>query len=86
MLTIRETLNRIKWASPLGLSDCEIVIVHRGAPNDLKIIKGVAIRDIAPRAMIIEEGKGEETVIPYHRIRIISKGGIVLWQKKPRGR
>jgi len=84
MPTIRETLNRIKWASPSGLSDCEIVIVHRGVPGDLKTIKGSTIKDVAPRAMLIEE-KGEEIVIPYHRIRVIRKGSMVVWEKKSRG-
>ena len=84
MPTIRETLNRIKWASPSGLSDCEIVIVHRGVPGDLKTIKGSTIKDVAPRAMLIEE-KGEEIVIPYLRIRVIRKGSMVVWEKKSRG-
>lgn len=74
-------MNKIKWSSQGGLGDCEIVITHRGAPGDLKVIRGGSIRDIAPRALIIDEG-GEEVIIPYHRIKVIKKGELVLWQSR----
>ncbi|MBU2617788.1 MAG: DUF504 domain-containing protein [Euryarchaeota archaeon] len=35
----REILNEIKWRG-LDLSRCEIYYVHRGAPNDTKIVRG----------------------------------------------
>jgi len=79
--TIRDILNKIKWSLDGGLSDCEIVIEHRGAPGNLKVIKGGNIRDIAPRALIVQE-EGEEVIIPFHRIREIRKGKAVLWSKK----
>ena len=83
MPTIRDVLNKIKWSQG-GLHACEITITHRGAPDDLKIIRGDCIRDIAPRALIIEEG-GEEVIIPYHRIRVIKKGGLVIWRSRRQG-
>jgi len=81
MPTIRDLLNKMKWTSDKGLEDCEIVIVHRGAPGDVKTIKGTAIKDIAPRAIIVEED-GEEVVIPYHRVKVIRRGNVLLWQKR----
>jgi len=81
MPTIRCLLNKIKWTSDKGLDDCEIVIVHRGAPGDLKVIKGINVKDIAPRAIICEED-AEEVVIPYHRVMAIRRGHEVLWEKK----
>lgn len=84
MPTIRDILNRLKWSSQGGLSDCEIEILHRGAPNDRKVIKGINIKDIAPRAIVYQENADEgEVIIPYHRVRAIHKGAQVLWQKKP---
>jgi uncharacterized protein (UPF0248 family) len=83
MSTIRDILNKLKWSSSGGLSDCEIEILHRGAPNDRKVIKGINIKDIAPRAIVYQEGADEEyVVIPYHRVRAIRKGSDALWQKK----
>jgi len=85
MVTIRDLLNREKWASDAGLGSLEVVILHRGAPGDLKVIKGESIADVAPRAMIVRE-EGEETVIPYHRVRIIRRGDTVIWRRVPKGK
>ncbi|MDI6640135.1 MAG: RNA repair domain-containing protein [Methanocellales archaeon] len=41
----RELLNEIKWRG-LDLSRCEIYYVHRGAPNDTKIVRGNEIEEI----------------------------------------
>lgn len=85
MVTIRDVLNREKWASRGGLRDVEVVILHRGAPGDTKIISGSSITDVAPRAMVVQEG-GEETVIPYHRVRIIRRGDTIIWQRSAKGK
>ncbi|MDH5807211.1 MAG: DUF504 domain-containing protein [Candidatus Methanomethylicaceae archaeon] len=74
MKTIRDILNKIKWTS--GLEGIEIIIIHRGAPNNEKIIKGEEIKDIAPRAIICEN-----LIIPYHRVICIKKNGIEIWRK-----
>jgi hypothetical protein len=84
MSTIRDILNKLKWSSPEGLSDCEIEILHRGAPKDRKVIKGINIKDIAPRAIVYQDVAEDSVVIPYHRVRVIRKGSDVLWQKKGR--
>lgn len=80
MATIRDLLNREKWASKTGLEGLEVAILHRGAPGDMKVIRGESIADIAPRAMLVREG-GEDTLIPYHRVRIIRRGDTVIWRR-----
>ncbi|MCS7097770.1 MAG: DUF504 domain-containing protein [Candidatus Methanomethyliaceae archaeon] len=75
MKTIRDVLNKIKWTS--GLNGVEIIIIHRGNPNNMKIIKGEEIIDIAPRAIICENA-----IIPYHRVICIKKDGLEVWRKK----
>ncbi len=80
MPTIRAVLNRLKWSTEGGLSDCEVFILHRGAPGNLRSIQGRCIKDVAPRALICEED-GEETLIPYHRVRLIKKGAKTVWAK-----
>ena len=84
MTTIREMLNRIKWSSEGGLSGYGIVIVHRGAPCDRRVIRGEDVTDIAPRALICSEG-GEEVVIPYHRVVALIRDGRVVWDRRVRG-
>lgn len=41
----REILNEIKWRG-LDLSRCKIWYIHRGAPNDTKIVRGDEIEEI----------------------------------------
>jgi hypothetical protein len=83
MVTIRDILNREKWASKTGLTGLAVEVLHRGAPGDTKVIKGESIADIAPRAMLVRE-EGEDTAIPYHRVRIIRRGDTVIWRKAPK--
>lgn len=83
MVTIRDILNREKWVSKAGLAGLEVEILHRGAPRDTKVIRGESVADVAPRAMLVRED-GEDTVIPYHRVRIIRRGDTVIWRKAPK--
>ncbi|MDH7556017.1 MAG: DUF504 domain-containing protein [Candidatus Methanosuratincola sp.] len=80
MTTIREMLNRIKWSCEGGLVGYGIVIVHRGAPGNRRVIRGEDVTDIAPRALICIEG-GEEVVIPYHRVVALIRDGRVVWDR-----
>ena len=82
MPTIREVLNKIKW-SQCKLDRTQITITHRGAPGNVKVIRGSSVKDVAPRALLIEEG-GEEVIIPYHRIKAIQIGEETIWKKRGR--
>lgn len=81
MPTIREMLNKIKWSEKGGLAGLEIVILHRGAPGNRRVIRGEDIIDIAPRAIICSEGGGE-VIIPYHRILSLIKDGKEVWSRR----
>jgi uncharacterized protein (UPF0248 family) len=85
MATIRDALNREKWTSKAGLNGLEVVILHRGVPGNMKVIKGASITDVAPRALIVLEGE-EESLIPYHRVRIIRRGKTIIWQRVLKGK
>lgn len=96
MSTIRAILNREKWASGRGLDDVEVVIVHRGAPRNVRVIRGRDIRDIAPRALICVDGAStggscdgsgsdEVVVIPFHRILLIRRGSQTIWKSRRTG-
>ncbi|MGC8935765.1 MAG: DUF504 domain-containing protein [Candidatus Methanomethylicaceae archaeon] len=76
MPTIRDVLNKIRWTSKDGLTGVEVVILHRGAPDDRKVIRGEEIRDVAPRAIICED-----VVIPYHRVLCIRRGEEIIWRR-----
>jgi len=74
MATPRDILNEYKWKNGYKIEDLEIWYIHRGAPNDTKIISGKDILEVDKSFM-----KTTSAMIPYHRIfKIIYKEQIVF--------
>jgi uncharacterized protein (UPF0248 family) len=70
----REILNELKWRQDYDLKQAKIWYIHRGAPNNTKIISG---RDVIK----LEKSFMKTTIamIPYHRIfKIIYEDKIVF--------
>ena len=59
----RDILNELKWKQEYDISRAEIWYVHRGAPNDTKIIFGKDIVKLEKSFM-----QTTTSMIPYHRI------------------
>ena len=76
----REILNRLKWHER-KLGEAIITIVHRGAPGDLKRIKGELIKELGKGFMAVEQPEGE-VYIPYHRIVKIEVKNRTIWERK----
>ncbi len=74
-MTPREILNKLKWTQ--DIKKAEIWYLHRGAPNDTKIISGNAILGLG-RSFF----ETEESSIPYHRIKKIFYNGELVWERK----
>lgn len=75
--TPRDILNELKWRNHCDLAFAEIWYVHRGAPNDTKIISGADIVNLEKSFM-----QTTTAMIPYHRIfKIIYKGNIIFTRK-----
>jgi uncharacterized protein (UPF0248 family) len=69
----RIVLNELKWKKDINLDVAEIWYVHRGAPNDTKIITGKDIIKLEKSFM-----HTISAMIPYHRIfKIVYQGKIV---------
>jgi len=69
---LRGLLNEIKWTK--DLEKVEIWYVHRGAPNDTKILSGKDIVTIGKSFFDTANAS-----IPYHRIfKIVYEGKIVF--------
>ncbi|MCZ7393304.1 MAG: RNA repair domain-containing protein [Candidatus Methanoperedens sp.] len=78
----RDILNEIKWR--FDLSRCRVYYIHRGAPGDIKIVEGRAIKNI-DRSFLILEGAVQDVNIPYHRIvRIDYDDTPVYLRKSPK--
>jgi len=56
-------LNKLKWQDNFNISKAEIWYIHRGAPNDTKIISGDEIISLEKSFM-----HTRSAMIPYHRI------------------
>jgi len=78
-----QVLNKLKWKG--GLDVCIITIRHRGAPDDEKKIHGSEVTKVKKSYFCYTNNKGEETVIPLHRILRMEKEGKVLWKKSQKG-
>lgn len=76
MNQIRDILNELKWRNKYALQDAEIWYIHRGAPNDTKIITGKEI--IAIDKTFIET---EDAMIPHHRIFKITYKDQILFDR-----
>ena len=74
MTNPREILNNIKWNPRFNLEDTEVWYLHRGAPNDTKIISGKDIVDLDKSFIYTTTA-----TIPYHRIfKIIHKDEVIF--------
>lgn len=77
----REVLNRLKWGGTNRLQSANVIILHRGAPNDRRVIDGTEIIELGSGFMRVVAPEGE-VEIPYHRILQIEVGGRVIWKKR----
>jgi uncharacterized protein (UPF0248 family) len=75
MPTVREVLNRLRWAggSPEGV--VLEVRVRRGGAARIEEVDFAAVAEILPRGVTVAEG----TFLPYHRVVAVRRGEEVLW-------
>jgi len=63
MNKIRDTLNELKWRQKYVFNDTKIYYIHRGAPQNTKIITGADILSIDKTFL-----RTVDAMIPHHRI------------------
>ncbi|MHA1238202.1 MAG: DUF504 domain-containing protein [Candidatus Odinarchaeia archaeon] len=79
-MRLRDILNKLMWH--VGLENYNIVILHRGAPEDKKTIPGSKIKSVKSSYFTYIEHE-TEVVIPFHRIiEIRSNDGEILWRSR----
>jgi uncharacterized protein (UPF0248 family) len=76
MGSVREVLNKIRWTG--DMDTVEIWYVHRGAPEDMKMVHGCDVSEVG-RSFL----KVGESMIPHHRVFRIVDGGKVVFERKP---
>jgi len=74
----RDILNKLKWQNNYDICKAEIWYIHRGAPNDTKIISGGNIVNLEKSFM-----QTKTAMIPYHRIfQIIYENKVIFERNK----
>ncbi len=77
MSSVREVLNKIRWTE--DMEGVEIWFVHRGAPNDMKMVQGCGVSAVG--RTFLQVGAA---MIPHHRVFRIVYQGEVIFERKPR--
>jgi uncharacterized protein (UPF0248 family) len=74
-------LGRLLWEG--RLENAGILIIHRGAPGDIKEIAGSSITEVK-RSYVTVRGSPQDTVIPLHRIVEVRVDGKQVWKRAPK--
>ena len=72
----RDILNKIKWDKNYDFNSLEICYVHRGVPNDTKIITGKDVLEVQKTFI-----KTVSAMIPMHRIFKIKYKEKILFKR-----
>lgn len=82
-MTLRDLLNALFWDSRQRREDYEIVFRHRGAPLNRRVVACALVTKIQPSWFTYVDERGQETVIPFHRILEIRnvKTEEAIWRK-----
>jgi len=75
-MNARDVLNELKWHHKKDLSSAMIFYVHRGAPDDRRIISGSEIIELA--SSFFHTG---DASIPYHRVFRIDHDGRTIFER-----
>ena len=79
MLYILDLLNKIKWDKKESPEDYSIAYFDR-ISNKKENIKYINIKRIEGGFIVVER-KNKEVNIPLHRIKEVSKKGVVVWKR-----
>ena len=84
--TLRDLLNRARWRDG-DLHALEICLLHRGAPDDRRVVSGARVVEVRAGGVELapDTGDGETQFVPYHRfLSIRIADGDVVWDKDAR--
>ncbi|MBX3248110.1 MAG: RNA 3'-terminal phosphate cyclase [Myxococcales bacterium] len=82
--SLRDILNRARWRDE-NLHALELVVLHRGAPGDRRVVSGALVTDVGPSGVTLDgQGLEEDVFLPYHRFLAIRGPDGALWDKEGR--
>ena len=88
-MDLRKLLNDHRWYTH-DLDTLQVVVRHRGAPDDERTLSGASILEIASNGIFVEsrDEDGEpiddgRAFIPFHRfLRVVGPGGLIYERKE----
>jgi uncharacterized protein (UPF0248 family) len=78
-MNAKDVLSELKWRVDRDLDRASVHYVHRGAPDDEKVISGSEIIDLETSFF-----STAEAMVPYHRIFRVEYENEVLFERKKR--
>lgn len=80
-------LNKLKWTPGSCFDDVKVWYIHRGAPDDSRMVTGAQISSLGRRFFELVPatfGAERSTSIPYHRVLRIDYQGKMMFKKNRR--
>ena len=86
MVPIQDLLHRIRWDPAWRGGRYDIGYLDRLAGGVVRVPIGPASFEHAPAgALACSDPDGTVVHIPLHRIRVVWRDGIVIWERRPDG-
>ncbi len=76
---VYRVLGKLLWKG--GLPKTEIIIIHRGAPENKKTIPGRSVTEVKKSYLVYVTDVDEETTVPLHRIMEVRFDGKIVWKR-----
>lgn len=73
-----ELLSRLVRDQAFGPDRWELDVVHRGAPDDTRLVVGEDVVRVSGRGIELRDG----TELPLHRIKHLRGDGETLWRRR----
>lgn len=84
MMPIQQLLNRIRWDAQFARGAFVIGYYDRMLDAILRVpLRQVTIDPADHFACRIMDAEGDMHRVPFHRIREVSKDGVLIWQRHP---
>lgn len=82
-LSLRDLLNRARWRDGT-LHALELVVLHRGAPGDRRVVSGARVTEVGAAGVTVTPDHEDEdaTFLPYHRFLAVRGQDGAVWDKE----
>ncbi|MFB3854726.1 MAG: DUF504 domain-containing protein [Vicinamibacterales bacterium] len=85
MQPLEELLSRIRWDVEFGRGSFSIAYLDRVAGGERTVpFEAIVTDPRRPRDLTLRDDDGRIVHIPLHRVRSVSKDGVIIWRRPER--